>query len=430
MTVTNYLWSEDSYLEEYAETGEQITSYTNEPAAFGSLISQHKDNQTNYFQFDSQGSTRQLTDSIENITDSFLYDAWGNEIARTGTSDVYFRYVGEAGYYYDAEVDSYHVSRRSYSPRTANWLSADPLNYTAAFSGLISPYHYVSNSPIQNYDPTGLAEVPLGDIGVVPWGGICTNLFDNHNPLYEEYTKFKGDDFGITSEQRKKILAAAAAKTKPGAHPKYYIGFIQQTTIKVTLKAGASDKISSRACCRSGPNCKCSEGEIEFLWEFMETFRENNDKKDSHPFLLLTAPYDTLRTTCGSPPKFNQCCPIDYVMEITKIVTPGVTRDLQHSTFVRKSAKVTCPGNKTMNVPKDKIIKPTVIPKNEAPADESYELVEGITAYKKYESKLVVKRPQCGIAGYRVGSVKPNGVYVDINKPPKFGPPPVEAQKP
>jgi len=31
MAVTNYLWDEDSYLEEYDETGATTAAYTNEP---------------------------------------------------------------------------------------------------------------------------------------------------------------------------------------------------------------------------------------------------------------------------------------------------------------------------------------------------------------------------------------------------------------
>ncbi|QDV48443.1 RHS repeat domain-containing protein [Gimesia fumaroli] len=170
MTVTNYLWSLDSYLEEFDEFGQQIISYTNEPAAFGSLISQNKDNQSAYFHFDAQGSTHQLTDSSANITDTFSYDAWGNQLTRTGTSDVYFQYIGEAGYYYDSEVDSYYVRVRIYNPATSRWDSTDPFGFV---DGLNS-YLYSHNSPTQYFDPSGAITIIRTVSRLNP---TCKNLF-------------------------------------------------------------------------------------------------------------------------------------------------------------------------------------------------------------------------------------------------------------
>lgn len=170
MVVTNYLWSKDSYLEEYDGTGEAILSYTCEPSEFGNIISQYKDNQTDYFQLDVQGSTRQLTDSSENINDTFLYDAWGNEVERTGNSDVFFRYVGELGYYYDSEVDSYYVRLRNYAPATSRWESTDPLGYVDG----LNLYLYSRNSPNQHFDPSGTISIIRTVSRLNP---TCKNLF-------------------------------------------------------------------------------------------------------------------------------------------------------------------------------------------------------------------------------------------------------------
>ncbi len=150
MAVTNYLWDEDSYLEEYDETGATTAAYTNEPTPFGSIISQYKNSETNYYHYNSQGSTHQLTDDNETVTDTFSYDAWGNEIARTGMTPTPFRYIGEVGYYYDEELGSYYVRARAYQPTTGRWISTDPIGLVEG-SNLYLAY-FVPNS----VDPSGL----------------------------------------------------------------------------------------------------------------------------------------------------------------------------------------------------------------------------------------------------------------------------------
>jgi hypothetical protein len=41
---------------------------------------------TSYYHYDGLGSTRQLTDSQENVTDTYTYDAWGESVAQEGTT--------------------------------------------------------------------------------------------------------------------------------------------------------------------------------------------------------------------------------------------------------------------------------------------------------------------------------------------------------
>lgn len=151
MTVTNYLWDEDSYLEEYDDAGTTTAAYTNEPTEFGSVISQRRNSETSFNHYDAQGSTHQLTDQNENVTDTFLYDAWGNEVDRTGTTTAPFRYIGEFGYYFDEETDSYYVRARVYQPLIGRWWSVDPMG----FIDTANLYTYVNNNPLFFIDPNG-----------------------------------------------------------------------------------------------------------------------------------------------------------------------------------------------------------------------------------------------------------------------------------
>jgi len=152
MTILNYLWDKDSYLEEYDENGVATATYSNEPTSFGNVISQRKNSSSNFYHYDAQGSTHQLTDESENVSDTFLYDAWGNKIVQTGTTTIPFRYIGEFGYYYDEETESYYVRARNYAPVTGRWLSADPLGFLET----LVQYLYALNAPGGNIDPSGL----------------------------------------------------------------------------------------------------------------------------------------------------------------------------------------------------------------------------------------------------------------------------------
>jgi RHS repeat-associated protein len=158
MARTNYIWDEvnDTLLAETDEAGNTIAEYTHEPGQFGPLISQRRNGQTSYHHYDGLGSTRALTDESGNVTDTYTYDAWGNEIAQSGRTANPFRWVGRWGYYYDVELAVYYVRARDYSPAPARWLPQDPLFVSLLMSGWsleANLYKYVDNSPTDSVDP-------------------------------------------------------------------------------------------------------------------------------------------------------------------------------------------------------------------------------------------------------------------------------------
>jgi YD repeat-containing protein len=68
---------------------------------------------TTFVQADGFGSTRWLTDGTGQITDSIDFDAFGNEIARSGTTDLEHLYRGER---WDANLAAYDLRARLYTP--------------------------------------------------------------------------------------------------------------------------------------------------------------------------------------------------------------------------------------------------------------------------------------------------------------------------
>jgi len=113
-----------------------------------------------YYHEDQQGSVRGVTDASGNLVHSYTYDPYGNVIGATGTLNNPFMYGGQ---YQDLDTGLYYLRARYYDPTTACFLSRDPAVATTR-----EPYAYVSDSPLNSVDPSGLDG----------WGWIQDRLVD------------------------------------------------------------------------------------------------------------------------------------------------------------------------------------------------------------------------------------------------------------
>ncbi|MBI1349375.1 hypothetical protein GC163_24170 [bacterium] len=154
MAVTQYTWDPvtDSILEETDGAGNVLASYTNEPTMYGPLISQHRAGETRYFHFDALGSTRELTDDDENVTDFFGYDAWGCTVRRLGITQSSSLWVGRVGYVESHGDRGCDVRARQYSISLARWLQRDPRFPTTG----LQPYSYCNQQAVLVTDPSGM----------------------------------------------------------------------------------------------------------------------------------------------------------------------------------------------------------------------------------------------------------------------------------
>ncbi len=155
MGTTHYRWNPvtDNVLCEQDENGAVLATYTHEPTLHGELISQNRGGQTSHYHYDGQGSTRALTDENGDVTDTYTYDAFGETIAKTGTTVNPYRFGGAKGYQYNEETDDYYIRARTYEPAIARWLSVDP----AGFVDGVNLWRYVGNNPGNLVDPSGFA---------------------------------------------------------------------------------------------------------------------------------------------------------------------------------------------------------------------------------------------------------------------------------
>jgi RHS repeat-associated protein len=158
-TTTLFHWDEvsDSVLQESDGAGDVQVTYTNEPSAYGPLLSERRGTVDSQYHFDALGSTRALTDNSQSVTDTFTYDAWGNMVLQTGAMSTPWKWNGQ-WQAHSSRSNLFYFRRRMYSEVLGLWLSADPVDATA------ERYRAFDNTPVLRNDPS---RVVATDINIV-----------------------------------------------------------------------------------------------------------------------------------------------------------------------------------------------------------------------------------------------------------------------
>ena len=117
-----------------------------------------------------QGDVIAILDAAGNVVVSYVYDAWGAPIGKSGSMAETlgkvqpFRY---RGYVYDEETGLYYLRSRYYNPEVSRFLNAD--NYPVR-----NRFEYADNSPICNVDYFG--NETASAIGGIDWRSIGEGL--------------------------------------------------------------------------------------------------------------------------------------------------------------------------------------------------------------------------------------------------------------
>jgi len=123
---------------------------------------------SSFYHFDALGSTFDLTDINEAVTDTWLYNAWGEILSRTGITINPHTYVGEERYYLNPDPVLYLLGLRYYDLEAGRFTTLDPIGMTdlrlvdPAVEDIELPnlMLYAANNPTALMDPTGLACCP------------------------------------------------------------------------------------------------------------------------------------------------------------------------------------------------------------------------------------------------------------------------------
>ena len=127
----------------------------NSAKAYGlDLVSQKRGSTTHYYGYDGLGTVRYLTDtaSTPNVTDTYTYDAFGIQIASTGSTENNYRYTGEQ---MDHDLGLYYLRARYLNPATGRFWTMDTYEGNNSDPLSLHKYLYAHADPVNNTDPSG-----------------------------------------------------------------------------------------------------------------------------------------------------------------------------------------------------------------------------------------------------------------------------------
>ena len=178
------------------DTFTTLNRYVLEGASYyDPLISASIGGSSRFYLYDGLGSTRQLLDANQAVTDTYQYEAFGNSMGSTGSTPNPYRYVGSLGYYQTGS-SLMHLGARYYLPEIGRFVQRDPRFGASGYR-----YAYCTPpNPLASTDPTGYAiggviGGVLGAVVLVGGLGYCASsvLDSTQRTVDAEYPK-SGDD--------------------------------------------------------------------------------------------------------------------------------------------------------------------------------------------------------------------------------------------
>jgi RHS repeat-associated protein len=163
---------------------------------------------SSFYHFDALGSTFELTDAVEDITDTYRYDAWGVPLVRTGSTVNPHTYVGRERYYLALDPSLYLLAIRYYDPRTGRFLLVDPVPHSTEL------FTYAGNRVTVAVDRTGTQwSLKATHEGVIVTVSVC----------YQKYKDVWDKDFEfVKSEMARQAARVWSSQYKlRGALPIY-----------------------------------------------------------------------------------------------------------------------------------------------------------------------------------------------------------------
>lgn len=105
-----------------------------------------------FYGYDGHGNVRFLSNTSGTITDTYTYDAFGMQIARTGTTPNVFQFSSE---WFDSSLGLYYLRARYLNQATGRFWTRDPVEGKRCCGLSWNPYIYVKQNAVNALDPTG-----------------------------------------------------------------------------------------------------------------------------------------------------------------------------------------------------------------------------------------------------------------------------------
>jgi RHS repeat-associated protein len=164
-TVTTWYLVDTVNLTGYAQVLEELSTLNSQPSTLAvtrtysyghDLISQQQFTgsgwQLSFFGYDGHGNTRFLTDANGFVTDTYDYDAFGNLIARIGSTANNYLFTGEQ---YDPDLGLYFLRARYQNTQTGRFWTMDEWEGKNCDPISLHKYLYTGDDPVNFIDPTG-----------------------------------------------------------------------------------------------------------------------------------------------------------------------------------------------------------------------------------------------------------------------------------
>ena len=136
------------------------------------LISRREGTTASYYVYDGGLSVRSLTNESGAVTDTLVFDAFGNETGRTGTTDNPYGFQGE-------EQDAtglYYLRARYMDPATGTFTTMDTYGGSLSDPMSLHKYLFANSNPVRYSDPSGHFSMSE-QMGVIDIQSILFNAF-------------------------------------------------------------------------------------------------------------------------------------------------------------------------------------------------------------------------------------------------------------
>ena len=115
------------------------------------LISRQEGSEASYYLYDGGLSVRALTNEAGTVTDTLVFDDFGNETTKTGRSDNSYGFQGEER----DETGLYYLRARYMDPLTGTFTSMDTYGGSLSDPMSLHKYMFANSNPVMNCDPSG-----------------------------------------------------------------------------------------------------------------------------------------------------------------------------------------------------------------------------------------------------------------------------------
>ncbi|MFY0640991.1 MAG: type IV secretion protein Rhs [Bermanella sp.] len=151
------------------------------------LISQNREGDFRFYQYDGLGSTRELTDSSGAVTDSYDYEAFGDVLNETGGTDNNYKFTGEQ---FDTGLNQYYLRARYYDQGVGRFTQQDTWMGNNHDPITLNKYVYGNADPVSYIDPTGNWSLGSAMSSI----NIMSNLVSTVHTGYNVFQMSSGDD--------------------------------------------------------------------------------------------------------------------------------------------------------------------------------------------------------------------------------------------